>query len=141
MKVPLESVCKFYNAMCRGYLYALIPHISNEPMSGTLSTQPLDDPRKACHSNMSPEKTRKIVLEIWYFEVFWPTVRTNCSSDRKNIFANLRLITYKIFEINRIGILLPKLFWPTVRKNCSSDREIFWNSRLKAENLQNIWDH
>ena len=39
------------------------------------------------------------------------------------------------------GILLPKLFWPTVRKNCSSDREIFWNSRLKAENLQNVWDH
>ena len=60
MKIPLMSVCKFYNAMCRGYLFALIPHISNEPMSGTLSTQPLDDPRKACHSNMSPEKQGKL---------------------------------------------------------------------------------
>ena len=41
------------------------------------------------------------------------------------------------------GILLPKLFWPTVRENCSSDREKLqnWNSRLKAENLQNFWDH
>ena len=39
------------------------------------------------------------------------------------------------------GILLQKLFWPTVRKNCSSDRENFWNLRLKAENLQNFWDH
>ena len=42
---------------------------------------------------------------------------------------------------HNIGILLPKLFWPTVRKNCSSDRETFWNSRLKAENFQNSWDH
>ena len=38
-------------------------------------------------------------------------------------------------------ILLPKLFWPTVRKNCSSDWEELLNSRLKAENLQNFWDH
>ena len=67
MKIPLTSVCKFYNAMCRGYLFVLIPHISNEPMSGTLSTQPLDDPRKACHSNMSPGKQGKLWLEIWYF--------------------------------------------------------------------------
>ena len=43
--------------------------------------------------------------------------------------------------LNLNGILLPKLFWPTVRKNCSSDREIFWNSRLKAENLQKFCDH
>ena len=33
------------------------------------------------------------------------------------------------------------LFWCTVRKYCSSDRENFWNSRQKAENLKNIWDH
>ena len=38
-------------------------------------------------------------------------------------------------------ILLPKLFWPTLRKNCSSDREFFWNSRLKAKNLKNVWDN
>ena len=86
------SVCKFYNAMCRGYLFALIPHISNEPMSGTLSTQPLDDPRKACHSNMSPGKQGKLCLEIWYFvsksvlkTQNIATVRTNCSSDRKHL--------------------------------------------------------
>jgi hypothetical protein len=35
-------------------------------------------------------------------------------------------------------ILLPKLFWPTVRKKCSKDWENFWNSRLKAKNLQNL---
>ena len=45
------------------------------------------------------------------------------------------------WALRRNGILLPKLFSPTVRKNCSSDRERFGNSRLKAENLQNIWDH
>ena len=40
-----------------------------------------------------------------------------------------------------IGILLPKLFWPTARKNVLVIEENFWNSRLKAENLQNFWDH
>ena len=39
------------------------------------------------------------------------------------------------------GILIPKLFWPNVRRNCCSDHEKFWNSRLKAENLQKFWDH
>ena len=28
-------------------------------------------------------------------------------------------------QLNKSGILLPKLFWPTVRKNFSSDRENF----------------
>ena len=32
------------------------------------------------------------------------------------------------------GILLTKLFLPAVRKN-------FQNCRLKAKNLQNVWDH
>ena len=41
----------------------------------------------------------------------------------------------------RIGILLPKLFWPTVRKIVLLIEKYFWNSRLKAKNLQNIWDH
>ena len=39
------------------------------------------------------------------------------------------------------GILFPKLFWPTVRKSCSSNREKKMTLRLKAENLQNSWDH
>ena len=51
----------------------------------------------------------------------------------KEILAN--------FHKRRNGILLTKLFWPTVRKNCFSDWEKFWNSRLKAKNLQNVWDH
>ena len=42
---------------------------------------------------------------------------------------------------NRNGILLPKLFWPTVRKNVPAIENKFWNSRLKAENLQKFWDH
>ena len=37
--------------------------------------------------------------------------------------------------------MLPKLFWHTLRKNWSSDKEKFWNSRLKAENLQKLWDY
>ena len=39
------------------------------------------------------------------------------------------------------GILLPKLFWPTVRKIVLVIMKNFWNSRLKAENLQTFWDH
>ena len=48
---------------------------------------------------------------------------------------------FDIAKMHHNGILLPKLFWPTVRKNCFSDREKVWNSRLKAKNLQNFWDH
>ena len=75
------SVCKFYNAMCRGYLFALIPHISNEPMSGTLSTQPLDDPRKACHSNMSPGKQGKLCYKLFFLRSiaqFFTQIYMNC---------------------------------------------------------------
>ena len=39
------------------------------------------------------------------------------------------------------GILLPKLLWPTVRKIVQVIEKNFWNSRLKAENLQKFWDH
>ena len=42
---------------------------------------------------------------------------------------------------NNNGILLPKLFWPTVRKIVLLIEKNFWNSRLKAENLQKFWDH
>ena len=55
---------------------------------------------------------------------FWPTIKLLCK----------RLQNY--------GILLAKLFWPTVRKkNVLVIKKNFWNSRLKAENLQNFWDH
>ena len=60
------------------------------------------------------------------------------------------------------GILFQKLFWYALRKKCSKLEMVFcyqncsdllwekivllieknfWNSRLKAENLQNFWDH
>ena len=39
------------------------------------------------------------------------------------------------------GILFPKLFWPSVKKNPLLIKKIFWNSKLKAENLQKSWDH
>ena len=51
------------------------------------------------------------------------------------------LICPALIWSKKIGIFIPKLFWPTVKKNCSGDRENFWNSRLKAKNLQNFWDH
>ena len=43
----------------------------------------------------------------------------------------------------RNGILLPKLFWPTYceKKIVIVIEKNFWNSRLKAENFQNFWDH
>jgi hypothetical protein len=45
------------------------------------------------------------------------------------------------WSVNRDGILFPKLFRPAMSKSCSSDWEKLWNSRLKAETLQNCWDH
>ena len=40
------------------------------------------------------------------------------------------------------NILFQKSVWPfTVQIKCSSDLKNFWNSRLKAENLQKFWDH
>ena len=39
------------------------------------------------------------------------------------------------------GILLPRLFWTTVRKNVLLIEKNFWNSKLKAENLQTFWEH
>ena len=38
-------------------------------------------------------------------------------------------------------ILLKKLLWPTVRKIVLVIEKNFWNSRLKAENLQYFLDH
>ena len=53
------------------------------------------------------------------------------------VYAMLYHFAHISFEKKiKNGILLPKLFWPTMRKNCSSDQE-----KLKAENLENVWDH
>ena len=40
----------------------------------------------------------------------------------------------KIKQVERNGILLPKLSWPTVRKKCSSERE----SREFAKKLKSL---
>ena len=51
--------------------------------------------------------------------------------------------TIILLEIIKNGILLPKLFWPTVthwEKIVLVIEKNFWNSRLKAKNLQDFWD-
>ena len=47
--------------------------------------------------------------------------------------------TLRIFWRN--GNLLPKLFWPIWEKIVLMIEKNFWNSRLKAKNLQKFWDH
>ena len=43
--------------------------------------------------------------------------------------------------VSTIGLLLQKFFWLTARKKLLYGlRKTFANSRLKAENLQNVWD-
>ena len=52
------------------------------------------------------------------------------------------MMSHLHFHIGNIGILFPKLFWPNVRKKTVLViKTIFWNLRLKAENLKNLWDH
>ena len=60
-----------------------------------------------------------------------------------NIITYINIIIERklIVDASRNGILLPKLFWPTVRKIVLVIEKNFWNSRLKAENLQKFWDH
>ena len=57
----------------------------------------------------------------------------------------LRMVSDNNYRVSikttKFGILLPKLIYPTMRKKCSSDREKNRNMRLKAENLQNFWEH
>ena len=76
--------------------------------------------------------------------------KINVESMKKNLFAPSTChyfkreqvaCTYILTRLCRNGILLPKLFWPTARKNVLVIEKNFWNSRLKAENSQNFWDH
>ena len=48
------------------------------------------------------------------------------------------ILVLVIFAKVRNGILFAKLFSPSVKKIVWN---IFWNSRLKAENLRLFWDH
>ena len=65
-----------------------------------------------------------------------------CMKKSWNLIRFNTVTTFPVIIWKKVinGILLPKLFWPTVRKNCSCDQENFWNSRLRAKNLQKIWD-
>ena len=104
-------------------------------LNAETSWQEKIDLRSASHDN---EKEK---LFIYFFHMYI----TNCIM-ALFVFegVNAKLVWPKLFyyvdmEIRGNGILFPKLFWPTVRKN--SEWENFWNSRLKAENLQKCWDH
>ena len=81
----------------------------------------------SCYYSQSSDILGYVLSLLWTCSgaFFQPPQKTQCN-DR---FAK------------KNGISLPKLFWPTVRNNCSSDRQKFWNSRLKAKNLQNFRDH
>ena len=59
-------------------------------------------------------------------------------------FAMIWMYTPELFPTNirwNYDILLPKLFWTTVRKKIIVIEKNFWNSRLKAKNLQKFWDY
>ena len=65
-------------------------------------------------------KKMKVVLKIWtQSKHFW--------TSRWNRYVSC--------------ILLSKLIWPIVGKNVFVIVKNFWNSRLKAEDLQKFWDH
>ena len=94
---------------------------------------------------LSPHCSFLHIFLLWLCAAIteWPTVGCN---NRPIYFMSRIVMCFLYFphffsKQKGFGILLPNLFWPTVRKNCSSDRENFWNSRLKAENFQNFWDH
>ena len=75
---------------------------------------------------------------LWPKFLIWPTNKVLQKLKKMFHLSKLKEISSK----NKInGILLPKLLWPIVRKIVLVIEKNFWNSRLKAENLQNFWDH
>ena len=65
-----------------------------------------------------------------------------------------RMIVLDLFDptwqdTKYVLVLYVRMYWYFVtkivltycEKNCSSDQEIFWKTRLKAENLQNFCNH
>ena len=69
--------------------------------------------------------TNSCILSF-YFEI-----KENCLSSSKDD------TTFTAVYVARKGILLPKLFQPFVKKIVLVVEKNFWNSSLKAENLQN----
>ena len=85
-------------------------------------------------------KTWKIIVNVTKIHQMVFVVLLYIKIHRKTFLRYiLEICTSQV--ASNTGTLFPKLFSPTVRKNCPNDRENFWNSRLKAENLQKFWDH
>ena len=86
--------------------------------------------------------TRIHFLACWSFLECWP-VQFYFSD--KIIAAMKENAEYFLGNTGLLhnGILLPKLFWPTALREeiVLVIKKNFWSSRLKAENLQKIWDH
>ena len=109
-------------------------------------------PNYECHrmfcglSNLNP---MYILSNVYIFLICSKSTHTVEKQQYHNSFQDVRLNSGLhhyyylplISKKTRHGILWPKLFWPSVRKNRSSDQEKNNNSRLKAENFQNFWDH
>ena len=75
----------------------------------------------------SPKEPRLFFYVTLRCQIFW--FWSSEKLKEKNVWGNTWCFVTKIFST-------------TMRKNCSSDgRKNFWNSRLKADNLQNIYDH
>ena len=72
---------------------------------------------------------------IWYLKTLHHLDSIRIRFSQKNTNDTLE------FSFHRNGILLRKLFWPMWEKIVLVIEKNFWNSRLKAENLQNFWDH
>ena len=78
---------------------------------------------------------------ILFKEINYGVLTTKPLEDIVQIIPDPQLTLSLQFRYYMYGILLPKLFDLLWEKKCSIDWENFWNSRLKAENLQNLWDH
>ena len=82
-----------------------------------------------------------------YYQHFWTCTATVLLIPINEIYIFLDCLDawqslFHLFETRVInGILIPKLFWPAVRKKLFYWQRFFLNSRLKAKNLQNFWDH
>ena len=88
------------------------------------------DLKKTCK-----KKEKSVQRAIWYL--------THHQKDQVQIRTwNYIYFCFWLYcKKKRNGILLPKLFWAYVRKIVPVIKKNFWNSRLKAKNLQNVWDH
>ena len=62
----------------------------------------------------------------------------SCSDPHFYVNQSMYLCRFLHFALTRNGILFPEFFCLTVRNIVLGIEKIFWNSKLKAENLQTI---